>query len=192
MQRSELVKKWLNRFHVEPSIECNYCRNYFLHKMNHCSGVCLCECVWVREREYVGGEYARVCINVCGGVFCLCVCVCVCSVKCRGPWKLNGINFGIFCMNNHLLIPNFERGAFVVFAFQFNTSRKFKVFHFLFFAITFLKGTIERKKERNVFPAKGFSLMVPLQSIFTSHQLLTKNNVAILSSRFLWTIWGDP
>ena len=76
-------------------------------------------------------------------------------------------------MNNHLLIPNFERGAFVVFAFQFNTSRKFKVFHFLFFAITFQKGTKERKKERNAFPAKGFSLIVPLQSIFTSHQLLT-------------------
>ena len=80
-------------------------------------------------------------------------------------------------MNNHLLIPNFERGAFVVCAFQFNTSRKFNVFHFLFFAITFQKGTIERKKERkkerNVFPAKGFSLMVPLESIFTSHQLLT-------------------
>ena len=166
MQRSELVKKWLNRFHVEPSIECNYCRNYFLHKMNHCSGVCLCECV--REREYVGREYARVCINVCGGVFCLCVCVCVCSVKCRGPWKLNGINFGIFCMNNHLLIPNFERGAFVVFAFQFNTSRKFKVFHFLFFAITFLKGTIERKKE-----------MCFLQKVFRSW---------FLSSQFLRAI----
>ena len=90
-------------------------------------------------------------------------------------------------MNNHLLIPNFERGAFVVFAFQFNTSRKFKVFHFLFFAITFQKGTIDRKKERKKcvsckrFFAHGSSPV----NFYEPSAANYKNNIAILSPRFL-------